>query len=63
MNVSCKSEFDPPPLLERMVGLKMMGLKEEKRFIYKEHLITKSGGGFNSHSDLCSLTFHKSRVH
>ena len=23
----------------------------------------KSGGGFNSHSDLCSLTFHKSRAH
>jgi hypothetical protein len=29
----CVAEFDPPPLLETVLALKMVGLRENKRFI------------------------------
>ncbi len=31
-DISCKSEFDPPPLLETSVELKAVGLEEELTF-------------------------------
>ncbi len=44
-NVSLMAEFDPPPLLETTVGIKMVGLKRRRRYYRKRMSITKSGGG------------------
>ena len=47
-----ETEFDPPPLLEINVELKLVGLKKDKRFYLKSELLTKSGGGFNTRSGI-----------
>ena len=57
-----EAEFDPPPLLETTVELKVVDLKgKDECFMQRQPFATKSGGGFNSRSDLCS-SFDKLRM-